>query len=87
MTPEPHGEEPAVVAAEAWFVAHGLPYFVDAHRASAAAGLRRGRVAAVAVLAALVGVLAAILVGTLAGGGVAAGHGAGRTSARLAVGA
>ena len=44
--------------AELWFVAHGLPYFVDSHRAKVAAGLRRGRVALVVLIAAVLGAVA-----------------------------
>ena len=43
--PRPAPGRPAarsdVQAAEAWFVAHGLPYFVDDVRARVHAGLRR----------------------------------------------
>ena len=45
--------------AELWFVAHGLPYFVDSYRAEVAAGLGRGRVAVV--------VLVAVVIGTVVG--------------------
>jgi hypothetical protein len=43
--------------AEHWFVAHGLPYFVDSHRAKVAAGLRRGRITVVVLVAAAIGVV------------------------------
>ncbi|RHW26912.1 hypothetical protein D0Z08_12025 [Nocardioides immobilis] len=48
--------------AEHWFVAHGLPYFVDSYRAKVAAGLRRPRVAAVVLVAALVGAVVGVVV-------------------------
>lgn len=63
MAAEPSGRTTDVAAAEAWFVAHGLPYFVDSQRAAVAHGLRRGR--ALAVLA------AALLAGAAVGGAVA----------------
>lgn len=48
--------------AELWFVAHGLPYFVDSYRASVAAGLERARVAVVALVAVLVGAVLGVVV-------------------------
>src|SRR5687767_500639 len=57
--------------AELWFVAHGLPYFVDSYRAKVAAGLRRGRIALVVLVAvvigAVVGVITAIPLSAAAG--------------------
>ena len=54
-----------VQAAEAWFVAHGLPYFVDDVRARVHAGLRRRRLAGVAVVAVLIGAVVGTAVGLL----------------------
>ena len=57
--------------AELWFVAHGLPYFVDSYRAKVAAGLGRGRIALVVLVAvvigAVVGVITAIPLSAAAG--------------------
>lgn len=74
-----------VRAAEDWFVAHGLPYFVDDHRAAVAEGLRRGRVAVVAGVAAVLGAAAGVAVGLPLG--PAAGIGAGLTTAGLVLAA
>lgn len=68
-----------VPAAERWFVAHGLPYFVDGYRAGVARGLRRGRLVVVFAAAVLVGAVAGVLAG--AGWGAAAGLGAALTVA------
>ena len=57
--------ETDVRAAEAWFVAHGLPYFVDDIRAQVHAGLRRRRLVGVALVALLIGAAAGTLVGVL----------------------
>lgn len=61
--------------AELWFVAHGLPYFVDSFRAKVAAGLQRGRVAAVVlsaiVVGAVVGAITAVPLSPAAGVGAA----------------
>lgn len=54
-----------VAAAEAWFLRHGLPYFVDDIRAEVAHRLSRGRVLAVLFVALVVGALAGVVVGTL----------------------
>lgn len=48
--------------AEQWFVAHGLPYFVDSYRAKVAAGLRRPRSTAVALIAVVVGAVVGFVV-------------------------
>jgi len=53
-------------AAEAWFVDQGLPYFVDSYRAQTAAGLRRGRLAAVATGAAVLGAGVGLVAGSWA---------------------
>jgi hypothetical protein len=56
-----------VAAAEGWFVEHGLPWFVDAHRRRVRAGLGRARLAR---MCALVGALSAgvgVLVGRALG--------------------
>lgn len=71
----------AVREAEHWFLAHGLPYFVESERRAAQQGLRRGRVLTVLGAAVLAGVGAALAAGLLlsdaslglAGGLVAAG--------------
>ena len=52
---------------ERWFVAHGLPYFVDDIREQVLARLSRGRLVAVLGMAAVVGVATGIVVGTLVG--------------------
>lgn len=53
-----------LAAAERWFVDHGLPYFVDDHRAAVARGLRRGRLVALTFVALVLGAAAGVLVGT-----------------------
>ena len=67
--PVPSGREASApaqaAAAEAWFVAHGLPYFVDGYREAVGRGLRRPRLLAVFGLAALLGVLLGVVVGWL----------------------
>jgi hypothetical protein len=55
------GREP-LDPAELWFVAHGLPYFVDSYRAKVAAGLRRGRVAVVVAVAVVIGTVVGVIV-------------------------
>jgi hypothetical protein len=52
---------------ERWFVAHGLPYFVDDIREQVLARLSRGRLVVVLTVAAVAGVAAGIVVGTLVG--------------------
>ena len=47
--------------AEQWFVAHGLPYFVDSYRAKVAAGLQRGRIAAVVLFATVIGTVVGVV--------------------------
>lgn len=54
-----------VVAAEAWFLRHGLPYFVDDLRLQVRARLGRGRLVAVGGGALGLGVLAGVVVGLL----------------------
>jgi len=65
----------ALDPAELWFVAHGLPYFVDSYRAKVSAGLQRGSVVAVVLIAivigAVVGVITAIPLSPAAGVGAA----------------
>ena len=51
---------------ERWFVAHGLPYFVDHIREQVLARLSRARVVLVLGVAVLVGIAAGIVVGSLA---------------------
>ncbi|WP_110181917.1 hypothetical protein [Nocardioides solisilvae] len=60
--PQPRGAAAptGLAAGERWFLDHGLPYFVDGVRARVERGLRRGRLVAVAVTAAL---LAAVTFG------------------------
>ncbi|KRA37461.1 MULTISPECIES: hypothetical protein [unclassified Nocardioides] len=59
----PHGPAQDLDAAERWFVDHGLPYFVDDHRAAVARGLRRGRLLAVTGVALVLGTLAGVVIG------------------------
>jgi uncharacterized membrane protein len=65
----------ALDPAELWFVAHGLPYFVDSYRAKVSAGLQRGSVVAVVLIAivigAVVGAITAIPLSPAAGVGAA----------------
>lgn len=49
--------QPDLSTAESWFVAHGLPYFVDSVRDEVHAGLRRGRLLLVLLGAGLLGAL------------------------------
>ena len=51
--------------AEAWFVRHGLPYFVDDTRALVAHRLSRARVLGVVAAALVLGVLAGVLLATV----------------------
>ena len=50
---------------ERWFVAHGLPYFVDDIREQVLARLSRPRLVAVLTVAVIVGIAAGIVVGSL----------------------
>lgn len=75
------GQLGEIAAAERWFVDHGLPYFVDDHRAAVARGLRRTRLVSVLGAATLVGVLGGVAAGSRLG--AAAGIGAGLTVASL----
>ena len=50
---------------ERWFVAHGLPYFVDDIREQVLSRLGRARIVLVLTVAVLVGVAAGVIVGTL----------------------
>jgi hypothetical protein len=52
--------------AEAWFLGHGLPYFVDDRRAEVRRRLHRSRVVVVLVVALVLGVAAGVTVGLLA---------------------
>lgn len=74
-----------VRAAERWFVDQGLPYFVDDQRAAVAAGLRRARLAVVAVVAVALGAAVGVVTGLWLG--AAAGLGAAMTAGGVAVGA
>jgi hypothetical protein len=61
VTPTVTGPEPATSAeAEAWFLAHGLPYFVDGIRGQVRRRLARGRVLTVGVPALVVALLAGV---------------------------
>ena len=64
MTNPPPQDE---VAAERWFLGHGLPYFVDDVRAGVHRGLARGRLVLVVLIALAVGAVAGLVVGPLAG--------------------
>jgi hypothetical protein len=57
VTAAPTGETPAdeTRATEAWFVAHGLPYFVDGLRAEVRRGIERARVLRLVLVALVVG--------------------------------
>ncbi|MET1058164.1 MAG: hypothetical protein ABWX84_01100 [Nocardioides sp.] len=57
--------ESEVREAEAWFVAHGLPWFVDDIRAHVHAGLRRRRLVGVALVAVAIGAVVGTAVGLL----------------------
>ena len=50
-------------AAEAWFLDHGLPWFVDDVRAEVTRRLRRGRVTAVLATGVVLGIITAAIVG------------------------
>jgi len=52
--------------AEAWFLEHGLPYFVDELRSDVRRRLQRSRVVVVLVVALVLGTVAAVAVGLLA---------------------
>jgi hypothetical protein len=52
--------------AEAWFLEHGLPYFVDDRRADVRRQLHRSRVVAVLAVALVLGTVAGVAVGLLA---------------------
>ncbi|WP_141013876.1 hypothetical protein [Nocardioides sambongensis] len=52
-------------ACEAWFVAHGLPYFVDRHRDAVVRGLRRGRLLVLLAVGMVLGLLVGVTVGVL----------------------
>ncbi|MCY7395371.1 MAG: hypothetical protein LH468_04300 [Nocardioides sp.] len=56
-----------VAAAEAWFLRHGLPWFVDDVRAEVRTRLARSRVTGVLVVAAVVGLVTGVGVALLAG--------------------
>ena len=58
---------PEVAAAERWFIAHGLPYFVDDVRAHVHDGLRRRRLVAVLLPGLAIGAGVGAVVGWLAG--------------------
>lgn len=75
----PDGPREDLAAAERWFVDHGLPYFVDDHRAAVARGLRPGRLVAVSVVALLIGAVGGVVIGTWLS--TAAGVGGGLTIA------
>ena len=69
--------EPDLRAAEEWFVAHGLPYFVDDLRAEVRRGLERPRLLRL--------LLVALVVGTAVGTGFGWWRGEHRTRRRCGV--
>ncbi len=54
-------------AVERWFVAHGLPYFVDDIREKVHHRLNRGRIVAVVAIGVVLGVITGLVVGPLSG--------------------
>lgn len=80
MTEQSHDD---VAAAEKWFVDHGLPYFVDDHRAAVARGLRPARLVVVGAVAALLGAVGGVV--AAASLGPAAGVGGGLTVVGVAL--
>lgn len=83
-------DDAVLEATEAWFLRHGLPYFVESERAVAQRGLRRGRIAAVLAAALLAGAGVGILLGWLVrdtslGNGAGTGTGAGLAVAGVVV--
>lgn len=73
--PDPAAPRPGpdVVAAERWFIDHGLPYFVDDYRAAVARGLGRGRLLAVVAAGIVLAALAAAVTGPWLGTAAAIG--------------
>lgn len=76
----------ALVAAEAWFLRHGLPYFVDDVRAAVHIRLTRARLVPVVVATVLLGVAAGLAVGIPTGSGYT-GTATGASVALIAFGA
>ncbi|HLN78722.1 MAG TPA: hypothetical protein VK204_16885 [Nocardioidaceae bacterium] len=67
MTAGATSAEPTIVAAEAWFHRHGLPYFVDDERAAVRQGLRPARLVPAMAGSALLGVALGVALGWLTG--------------------
>lgn len=63
MTPDERAA--TLTRTEAWFVRHGLPYFVDGERAKVREGLQRSRLVAVGAVAAVLGAGVGVLLGWL----------------------
>lgn len=85
---EPGGEagedtDDAIATTEAWFVRHGLPYFVESERLAAQRGLTPARLGPVLALAAVLGIGVGILVGWLLLDDVSEGGVAGTVTAGL----
>jgi hypothetical protein len=57
-----------VVAAEAWFLRHGLPYFVDDVREDVLARLSRARIVSVVGVGAVLGIASGLGVALWSGG-------------------
>ena len=70
MTAEPGRatHEQALRDAEAWFLRHGLPYFVESERAHVKRGLSRARLLPVLAAAVVLGLAAGLVVGFLVDG-------------------
>ena len=60
---DPGDDEPDLDLAEQFFVAHGLPWFVDSIRADVHSRLRRRRLVLVAAIAAVLGVVVGVAIG------------------------
>lgn len=72
-----------LAAAEAWFLKHGLPYFVESERQAVQRGLGRGRLGTVIGVAAGAGVASGVLVGWLNGNDISLGMGTALAAAGL----
>jgi hypothetical protein len=67
VTTEQEVGRPAIAAAEAWFLRHGLPYFVDDERAAVRRGLRPRRLVPAMAVSALLGAALGVALGRFAG--------------------
>ena len=65
MSADQTSAEPTIAAAEAWFIRHGLPYFVDDERAAVRQGLRPARLLPAMAASAVLGVVLGVLLGWL----------------------